>query len=59
MNNIFMIELNASQMQDINGGGPISYWTGFLVETVEIAAENVWDFISAPKVGGDTLMNCM
>ncbi len=54
-----MIELNALQMQEINGGGPISYWVGFLVESVEMAAESTWDFITAPTPGNDTLMNCI
>ena len=59
MNNNLMIELNSLQMQEINGGGPISYWVGFLVESVEMAAESTWDFITAPTPGNDTLMNCI
>lgn len=59
MKNNLLVELNELQMQDINGGGGISVAIGFLKETAVIAAEQVWDFISEPKVGGDTLMNCM
>lgn len=54
MKNNLLVELNELQMQDINGGGGISYALGFLKETAVMVGEKVWDYICEPKVGGDT-----
>ncbi|KXT45228.1 hypothetical protein [Bacteroides intestinalis] len=59
MDNNLLTELNAEQIQNIDGGSLLSTITGFVYETVVIAAEATWDFISEPKIGGDTLMNCI
>ena len=46
MDNNLLTELNAEQIQNIDGGSLLSTITGFVYETVVIAAEATWDFIS-------------